>query len=204
LKRGARSAVWLRGTLGVDPLNLIQIILAEGPKIYKNENKTQVLAEVAISVALSYVLNFIIIYHLPQGGSVTLGSMVPILLLALRRGPIIGIFSGVVFGVLQMFFGGYWFTIIQVLLDYPVAFACLGLAGFFKKHPLIGVIISLLGRLIVHVISGVVFFSEYAPPGQSPLIYSIIYNGSYMLPELIISGILVYLLIKRGILEHNI
>ncbi len=172
--------------------------------MYKNEINTQVLAEVAVSVALAYVLNFIIIYHLPQGGSVTLGSMVPILLLALRRGPIIGIFSGFVFGVLQMFFGGYWFTIVQVLLDYPVAFGCLGLAGFLRKQPLIGVTISIISRLVVHVISGVVFFSQFAPPGQSPLIYSVIYNGSYMFPELIISGILVYLLIKRGILEYNI
>jgi thiamine transporter len=103
-----------------------------------------------------------------------------------------------------MFFGGYWFTIIQVLLDYPVAFACLGIAGFFRKQPLIGVTLSIISRLIVHVISGVVFFSEFAPPGQSPIFYSIIYNSSYMLPELIISGILVYLLIKRGILEYNI
>jgi thiamine transporter len=130
--------------------------------------------------------------------------MVPILILALRRGPQVGIFAGVVFGSLQMFFGGYWFTLVQVLLDYPIAFACLGIAGFFRKHPIIGVTISLAGRLIVHVVSGVVFFSQYAPPGQSPLIYSVIYNGSYMLPELVISGILVTLLIKRDILEYNI
>jgi thiamine transporter len=170
----------------------------------KNEINTQVLAEVAISVALAYVLNLVIIYHLPQGGSVTLGSMVPILLLALRRGPTVGIFSGVVFGFLQMLFGGYWFTLIQVLLDYPIAFACLGIAGFFRKQPLIGVTISLLGRLFMHVISGVVFFAEFAPPNQSPVIYSLIYNASYMVPELIISGVLIFLLIKRGILEYNI
>jgi thiamine transporter len=169
-----------------------------------NNINSKVLAEIAIAVALAYVLNFIIIYHLPQGGSVTLGSMVPILILALRRGPRIGIFAGTVFGVLQMFFGGYWFTLIQVLLDYPVAFASIGLAGFFKKQPIVGITVSILARLIAHVISGVVFFAEYAPPGQSPLLYSLIYNGSYMLPELFISGVLIYLLIQRGILEYNI
>jgi thiamine transporter len=130
--------------------------------------------------------------------------MVPILILALRRGPRIGILAGGVFGFLQMFFGGYWFTLVQVLLDYPVAFACLGITGFFRKQPIIGVILSILSRLIVHVVSGVVFFSQYAPPGQSPIVYSLIYNGSYMLPELVFSGVLVYLLINRDILDYNI
>ena len=109
----------------------------------KKEIDSQALAEIAISVALAYVLNLIIIYHLPQGGSITLGSMVPILILALRRGPYIGIFAGIVFGIVQLALGGYWLTLIQVLLDYPVAFGVLGIAGYFKRQPIIGVIISI-------------------------------------------------------------
>jgi thiamine transporter len=175
-----------------------------GNKLSKNEINTKLIAEISISVALAYVLNLIIMYHLPQGGSVTLGSMVPILILALRRGPRIGIFAGTIFGFVQMFFGGYWFTLIQVILDYPIAFACLGIAGFFRKQPIIGVTLSIISRLIIHIISGVVFFSDYAPAGQSPIVYSYIYNGSYMIPELAISGVLVYLLLERGILEYNI
>ena len=57
---------------------------------------------------------------------------------------------------------------------------------------------------LAHTLAGVVFWSEYAPPGMSPIIYSIIYNGSYMLPEIIISGVFVYALMKRGILEMNL
>jgi len=168
------------------------------------EINTRVLAEVAVSVALAYVLNLIIVYHLPQGGSITLGSMVPILILALRRGPSTGIFAGAVFGLVQLFLGGYWFTLVQVLLDYPVAFACLGLAGFFKGNPHVGVAVAVLSRFLCHFVSGVVFFGEYAPAELGPVVYSIVYNGSYMLPELVISVVVVYLLIKRGVLEYSL
>jgi len=168
------------------------------------EINTRVLAEVAVSVALAYVLNLIIVYQLPQGGSITLGSMVPILILSLRRGPRTGIFAGAVFGLVQLFLGGYWFTLVQVLLDYPVAFACLGLAGFFKDNPNVGVAVAVLSRFLCHFVSGVVFFGEYAPPELGPVVYSIVYNGSYMLPELVISVAVIYLLIKRGVLEYSI
>ncbi|MCW4048988.1 MAG: energy-coupled thiamine transporter ThiT [Candidatus Bathyarchaeota archaeon] len=165
---------------------------------------TRVLAEVAISVALAYVLNLIIIFNMPQGGSITLGSMVPILLVALRRGPKIGIFAGTVFGFVQMFLGGYWFTLAQVILDYPVAFACLGLAGIFRDKPMLGVTVALLGRFIAHFVSGVVFFGQWAPPELGPYLYSAIYNGSYLVPELVISAALIYMLIQRGILEYSV
>jgi len=193
----------LRGRTRVDPLNLIQVILAEGTET-SSEMDTRVLAEVSISVALAYVLNLIIIYHLPQGGSITLGSMVPILLVAFRRGPRVGFFTGAVFGLVQMFLGGYWFTLVQVILDYPVAFAALGLAGFFRKSPLVGVAVAMLSRFIAHFVSGVVFFGEYAPPELGPYVYSAVYNGSYMLPEFVISAVVIYLLIQRGILEYSI
>ena len=184
-------------------MNLIQVILAEGTET-SSEMDTRVLAEVSISVALAYVLNLIIIYHLPQGGSITLGSMVPILLVAFRRGPRVGFFTGAVFGLVQMFLGGYWFTLVQVILDYPVAFAALGLAGFFRKSPLVGVAVAMLSRFIAHFVSGVVFFGEYAPPELGPYVYSAVYNGSYMLPEFVISAVVIYLLIQRGILEYSI
>jgi len=97
--------------------------------------------------------------------------------------------------------GGYWFSFAQVILDYPVAFAVLGIAGFFKKQPMIGVIVSIGLRFVAHFSSGVIFFGQWAPPELGPYVYSAIYNGSYLVPELIISGFMVYLLIKRGVLE---
>jgi thiamine transporter len=162
---------------------------------------TRVLAEISITVALSLVLNFIKIFQLPYGGSITLGSMVPVLLLSFRRGPRVGVFAGVVFGVAQMLLDGWVYNPVGMLLDYPLAFGSLGVAGLFKKTPLVGVVVSLAGRFVSHFLSGVIFFYMYAPEGMSPIVYSAIYNGSYILPEMFISVILIYLLIKRDILS---
>ena len=165
---------------------------------------TRVLAEVSVMVALSLVLNFIKVYQLPQGGSITLGSMVPVLLISFRRGPKVGVFSGVVFGLAQMLLDGWFYSPVGMFLDYPLAFGALGLAGIFRKTPLIGVVVSLATRFLSHFISGVVFFGMYAPEGMSPIIYSAVYNGSYMLPEMVISGIFIYLLIQRDILNLSL
>ncbi len=164
-------------------------------------SKTQILAEIAIFTALGTVLSIIAVIHLPNGGSITLGSMVPMLWLAMRRGPKVGIFAGVVYGFVQLAILPQVFYPTQVLLDYPLAFGCLGLAGLFKKRPIIGVTFAVMGRFFMHVISGAIFFAEFAPAGMSPWVYSIIYNGSYMLPELGISVIVICLLYKTNVLK---
>jgi len=162
---------------------------------------TRVLSEIVVVIALSTVLSFIKIYHLPQGGSITAGSMVPLLWLALRRGAKIGLFAGIIYGLVQLLLEPYVYHPIQVLLDYPLAFGSLGLAGFFMNYALIGVIVGVFGRFVAHLLSGVIFFAEYAPEGMSPLLYSAIYNGSYLLGELIVSALLTYIIIKRGLLK---
>ena len=85
---------------------------------------------------------------------------------------------------------------MQVLLDYPVAFGLLGVAGFFQRSPVIGIIVGGLARFLAHFVSGVVFFAAYAPEGTSPAIYSAVYNGSYMLPEVLISIVLTLLVVR--------
>jgi thiamine transporter len=95
----------------------------------------------------------------------------------------------------------YIFHPAQVLLDYPLAFGALGLAGFFQKRPLIGVVAGITGRFLMHFVSGVVFFGIYAPEGMNPLVYSAIYNGSYLIPELVISGVIIYMLQKSKVLK---
>jgi len=139
-------------------------------------------------------LSYIKIWEMPRGVSITLGSMVPVLLISFRRGPKVGVFSGVVFGLAQMLLDGWFYS----------PFGALGLAGIFRKTPLIGVVVSLATRFLSHFISGVVFFGMYAPEGMSPIVYSAIYNGSYMLPEMVISGIFIYLLIQRDILNLSL
>jgi thiamine transporter len=164
-------------------------------------NRTQVISEIAVFTALSTALSLITFVVFPEGGAVTAGSMVPMLWLALRRGPKIGIFAGVIYGLVQLAIMPQIYYPTQVLLDYPLAFGCLGLAGFFKKYALVGVIVAVTGRFIFHTFSGALFFASYAPAGMNPWVYSIIYNGSYMLPELIISVFFIYLLQKSNVLK---
>ena len=190
-------------TVNVDPLNLNQVILAEGEKVSKRID-TKVLTEVAILVALATVLSYIRFVVFPQGGSVTLASMVPLVILSYRRGWKVGIFAGLVYGLIQFYQDPWMLNWAQFILEYPVAFGVIGLAGLFKGNELIGAVVGLGLRFLAHAIAGVVFWSEYAPPGMSPVLYSVIYNGTYMLPEIVISGVFVFALVKRGILEMNL
>ena len=127
----------------------------------------------------------------------TAGSMVPILWLALRRGPKVGLFAAVLYGIVQLVVDPMVYYPAQVLLDYPIAFGSLGLAGFFQKRPFIGIPLGVSGRFLAHFFSGIIFFSNFAPEGMNPALYSAIYNGGYLLVELIISIYVIYLL-KAG------
>ncbi len=162
---------------------------------------TLVVAEIVIFVALSTALSYIILFALPQGGSITAASMVPLLWLALRRGPKIGLFAGAVYGLVQLAVEPFIVHPAQVLLDYPIAFGALGLAGFFRNHAFLGINVGIAGRFLAHFVSGIIFFAIYAPEGMSPIIYSAIYNGSYLLPELAISIYLTYLAVETKVLK---
>lgn len=170
-----------------------------------NENKldfsTKIVAESVIFVALATILSFIKIFSLPQGGSVTIASMVPILWLALRRGPKVGLFAAAVYGVVQFALQPFIFHPAQVLLDYPLAFGFLGVAGFLQKNPFIGVTVGIIGRFLAHFFSGIIFFANFAPEAMHPAIYSALYNGGYMLVELVISLYVIYLLRESKVLK---
>ena len=165
--------------------------------------ETRILAEAVVSIALAGVLYTVPFFQLPQGGRVTLASMVPIFFVALRRGPKVGILTGIVFGFVALVLDSFAFVVspVQVALDYPLAFGALGLAGFFKKSPVLGVIVGVAGRFICHFISGLVFFAIYAPAGESPVIYSAVYNGSFLSVELLMSAVIIFILQKRGIMK---
>ncbi len=155
----------------------------------------------AIFVALATALSLIIVYTLPQGGSITLASMVPILWLALRRGAKVGITAGVLYGIIQLIILPYVVDPVQLLLDYPLAFGVLGLAGFFQKRPIVGAAVGITGRFIMHFVAGVVYWAPIYAPEVDPFVYSAVYNGSYLLPELVISGFVLYLLQKSNTLR---
>lgn len=156
----------------------------------------RLLAELAVGVALSAVLGLVKVYRLPQGGSITAGSMVPIFFLALRWGAWPGILAGIATGLVNYLIEPVFVHPVQFLLDYPVAFGALGIAGFFRSEPWFGVVLGGVGRFAAHFLSGVAFFAQYAPRGMSPAVYSALYNGSYMLPEVVVSVFLTVLVLR--------
>jgi thiamine transporter len=163
---------------------------------------TKILAEIIVLVASAGALSLMShsFFSLPQGGSINVG-MVPIFWLALRRGPKIGIFAGAVFGVVDLAIEPFVIHPIQFILDYPLPFACLGFAGFFQKLPVVGVVVGVTGRFISHFVAGVVYFANYAPAGMSPIIYSAIYNATYLVPSMIVCAIIIGILQKSRALN---
>ena len=148
----------------------------------------------AMAIALATVTSFIKFADLPMGGSITLFSMLFVSLIGYFYGAKTGLMTGLAYGVLQLITGPYIYAPAQVLLDYPLAFGALGLSGFFKnkKHGLsIGYAVGVLGRYICHVISGYIFFGIYAPEGMNPMVYTLGYNLTYILPEMIATLIVI-------------
>jgi thiamine transporter len=156
---------------------------------------------VALAGVLHFISGFIPFLAMPQGGRVTLAAMVPVLFVAIRRGPRVGILAGIAFGLVVLVLEPFIYHPVQVLLDYPLAFGALGLASFFRKLPVLGVAVGISGRFICHFVSGLVFFASYAPAGMDPAVYSAIYNAWYLIPELIISAAVISVLQKRKILQ---
>jgi thiamine transporter len=183
--------------------------------------RTQILVEIALTVAMAAVLYAVFHLWLPLnafGGEIAF-TMVPIMVLALRRGVVAGVVAGALWGILQAIAEPQFIIHpAQALLDYPVAFGLVGLTGLGSpayrsaiergrtaQAAAIAAVSSLVGvgaRFAAHVASGVVFFGANAPSGQPVLIYSIVYNGTYILPSALISipaTVIVLLALERGV-----
>lgn len=151
----------------------------------------------AMAIALAMVASMIKLFDLPMGGSVTLMSMLFVVLIGYWYGPYVGITTAVAYGLLQFVLEPIFYTVPQMITDYPLAFGALGLSGFFykKKHGLmIGYIAGVLGRYFFAFLSGLIFFAAYAEgSGMSAPIYSLAYNGSYLIPEAAVTLIIIAL-----------
>lgn len=178
-------------TLFSSPLTLIALIgcvilLIALIKFKSLKFDSKLVARIGLAIALAFILDMLKIYTLPNGGgSISLGSMIPIFLISFIYGPSIGLFTGFLFGILKLIINPYILNPIQVLFDYPLPFMAVGIAGFFKNKYL-GATLGMLLRFICHFISGVIFFGSYAPAGTSPIIYSIAVNGFAVGGELLI------------------
>lgn len=189
-------------------------------KVKNNKEKVVAIVTGGLCIALSFVLSQIKLFEMPMGGSVTPASTLPIAVYAMAFGPFWGFLAAIIFALLQLI-GGWLVTPFQVLLDYILGYTAYGIIGFaaassdvrgkinnplyrFVKAGLIKAviytIIAFAVRCLCSVLSGVIFYADYAPEGMSPWIYSISYNGSFLLVEMVITLVVmvaVYGTLKR-------
>jgi thiamine transporter len=168
---------------------------------HKHYFSTRILAELTVFVALTIVLRDVLppLFEMPQGGSVTIAGLVPIIWFSLRRGLKSGVIAGAVYGTINAFLpGAYIVHPIQGMLDYTLAFGALGLAGGFRKIPLLGVATGILGRFLCSFAAGIIFFTFLSIDGITA---SAIYNGIYLIPEFAITFTVVYLLLKKNLIN---
>ncbi len=168
--------------------------------------KTRILVECAVFTAIATVLSILKIVELPYGGSVTVASMLPIVMIAYRHGVLWGLGSGAVYGAIQQLLGlktlSYvttWQSVLAVIiLDYIVAFTVIGFAGAFRKNEkqnvslAAGALLACLLRYACHVISGATVWAGLSIPTQAALLYSLAYNATYMIPETIVLAAAAY------------
>lgn len=164
--------------------------------------KTRALVESAVMVALAFILSMIKVIDLPYGGSVTVASMLPVVIISYRWGLKTGLLSGLVYALTQQLMGlnnlSYvttWQSVLAIImLDYIVAFIVCGLGGVFRKPVKnqalalgLGAGMACIIRYVCHVISGATVWAGISIPTAAATIYSLIYNATYMLPETIIT-----------------
>ena len=182
----------------------------------KNTKSTRVyaLCECALFLALAVVLSYVKIFTLPFDGSITLFSMLPLCLISIKYGVRWGLGAAFCYSWFQILQGGVFawgltptMLVASLFLDYLLAFTVLGLAGLFRKKGYLGMIggvaLVCVLRFLVHFIAGVVLWAnlaEFVAFGQEwvnqPVLYSICYNGFYMLPETILTTAMVAVLLK--------
>lgn len=156
----------------------------------------------ALLISLATVLSMVKVLKMPLGGSVTLLSMLPVAMLSIEYGVKWGLSSAFLYSLVQFYldFGevlGWGLTptvlIGTIIFDYVLAYTALGISGVFRnkgvKGICSGIFLALLIRFICHFISGAILFANWCPEGWNIVLYSICYNGAYMLPEMVVTMI---------------
>lgn len=171
----------------------------------KNGFDSRSIAYAGVCIAISFALSYLRIVKMPQGGSITLASLLPLMIYSYMFGTKKGVFAGFICGLLQAIQDPVILHPMQFLLDYPAAFACIGLSGMFahtkrlEKLPQVqialGGIVAGLARFLSHYLSGCFAFGAFAPEGQPVWLYSLIYQSGYVLPDIaiaIVAGVILF------------
>lgn len=179
------------------------------------------LCQCGIFIALATILSFLPVYEMPMGGSVTLASMLPILFIGVKFGYKWGMGASTVYMFIQLlqalikgnvfvYCVGALSVIVCLLFDYVVPFGILGLSAFAKpkKDEKLNVVkvcvtfgVLIFIRFVCHFITGIVIWGQWAPEGMGKFVYSLIYNGQYMLSELIITVVVAALMLSSQQIE---
>lgn len=175
-------------------------------------NETKNLAYAGVCIALSFALSYVKLFSMPMGGSVTFASMLPLMFYAYMFGAKRGVFAGLIYGVLQFIQSPQPYQWMQILLDYPVAFAALGLAGiasefkFLKGNTIVEVIVGMtiaaLFRYFAHVTSGYFVFYTWSTM-DNPLLYSVLYN-SFIFVDLAIDVVAAALILSSKSMRNAV
>ena len=166
---------------------------------------SRMIVEAGIMIGLSIILNQIRLFQMPQGGSITLGGYLPIFIFAIRWGGVPGMIVGGLYGLLDALFFPYIVHPVQFLLDYPIAYSLLGIAGFgkisrfkegIKVRNVIMIFLASTMRLFAAVLSGVIFFKEFLPPDINYFLASFLYNAPYIMINTVLVVVLLVLIWK--------
>lgn len=182
-------------------LGVVLLVIARGHIRWT----ARMLANAALCLALAFVLSYIKLFDLPQGGAVTAASLLPIIAFAYGYGLAPGLVVGVAYGLLQMIQDPWIVTPVQAILDYPLAFACIALAAVARKLPdswgwLAGMALAAVGRFVCHTFTGVAFFAEYAEgTGLSPFVYSVSYNSFVFVDMAICAVVMAFPQVRRAL-----
>ena len=184
-----------KNPLSIAALLGLMIVILALIRFKKIKLDSKTMARIGLALALATILDFVKIIDLPNGiGSINLGSVVPIIVIALFYGAEIGMLTGLLFGLINLIISPYIVHPLQLLFDYPLPYMALGLAGYFKNRKLIGASVGMFFKFIFHFISGFLFFGQFAPDGWSPALYSLVANASYVGSNLIIVIVLILIL----------
>ena len=153
-------------------------------------------AEAGVMVALAATLYMISFARLPYGGKLSL-EMLPIFFVSFRRGWKVGILAGFALGIIILALDPMVVHPAQFILDYPLPHIFVGMSSLFSKNTAGAITLGGLGRFLCHFLSGIIFFGSFAPPEIPVWVYSLFYNGFYILPQLAAAMLIFPVLFKR-------
>lgn len=199
--------VFFESTAGQISTVIVIVLLFLGILISERGKKadTKAMVTSAVLVALAIALNQIILFRMPQGGSITAFSMLPIVVCAYFYGVRRGMMAGMCVGLIDLIFNPYVIHPVQMFLDYPLAFGALAFAGLMRtrKFGLIsGYVVGLFARYLCAVLSGIIFFGQYAPEGFNAVTWSIYYNITYLGVEGVLTVIVLCIPAVRKAIDH--